>query len=185
MTRGKEKWTAKTKRLFKYYYNKAVREKGTPEYIARGWAIGMFIGFAVPFGLQLMISVPLSFLLKGSKLGSMVGTLITNHFTIFIIYPFQCWLGSHLIGNPLSFADISSKLDKVIKEQSYETLFGMGKDIIVAFFIGGFLLAFVSTPICYYTVKYLVIQYRRNKEKRRLKKLEELNVHDSGNFNAK
>ena len=73
MARGKENWTEKARRLFRYYYNKAVSEKGTPEYVARGWAIGMFIGFAVPFGLQLMVSVPLAFLLKGSKLGSVVG----------------------------------------------------------------------------------------------------------------
>ena len=99
--RGNVKWTEKISRLVRYYYNKAVREKGTPEYIARGWAIGMFVGFAVPFGLQLVISIPLSFLMKGSKLGATVGTMATNHFTIFIIYPFQCWLGSRLIGNPL------------------------------------------------------------------------------------
>ena len=115
--RGKESRMEKVRRLVRYYYNKAVREKGSPEYIARGWGIGMFIGFAVPFGLQLLVSIPLSFLLKGSKLGATVGTLATNHFTIFIIYPFQCWLGSYLIGNPLSFAEISSGLEEVIKNQ--------------------------------------------------------------------
>ena len=182
---GKESRMEKVRRLVRYYYNKAVREKGTPEYIARGWAIGMFIGFAVPFGLQLLVSVPLSFLLKGSKLGATVGTLATNHFTIFIIYPFQCWLGSYLIGNPLSFSEISAGLEEVIKYQDYETLFLLGKDLIVAFFIGGFLLAFVSTPICYFVVKNMVIQYRLNKEKRRLKKLEKLNALDSGDLNTK
>lgn len=178
---GKENRMEKFRRLVRYYYNKAVREKGTPEYIARGWAIGMFIGFAVPFGLQLLVSVPLSFLLKGSKLGATVGTLATNHFTIFIIYPFQCWLGSYLIGNPLSFSEISAGLEEVIKYQDYETLFLLGKDLIAAFFIGGFLLAFISTPICYYLVKNLVIRYRDAKEKRRLKKQEKLHGGDSGN----
>ena len=178
---GKESRMEKIRRLVRYYYNKAVREKGTPEYIARGWAIGMFIGFAVPFGLQLLVSVPLSFLLKGSKLGATVGTLATNHFTIFIIYPFQCWLGSYLIGNPLSFSEISAGLEEVIKNQDYETLFLLGKDLVASFFIGGFLLAFISTPICYFLVKNLVIRYRQAKEKRRLKKQEKLHGGDSGN----
>ena len=181
MVRRKENWTEKARRLFRYYYNKAVREKGTPEYVARGWAIGMFIGFAMPFGLQLVVSVPLAFLMKGSKLGAIVGTLTTNHFTIWVIYPFQCWLGSHLIGNPLSFADISSKMEEVIENQDYETLFGLGRDIIAAFFIGGFLLAFISTPICYYLVKNLVIRYRAAKEKRRLKKQEKSHGGNPGN----
>ena len=178
---GKESWMEKIRRLVRYYYNKAVREKGSPEYIARGWGIGMFIGFAVPFGLQLLVSIPLSFLLKGSKLGATVGTLATNHFTIFIIYPFQCWLGSYLIGNPLSFSEISSGLEEVIKNQDYQTLFLLGKELVVSFFVGGFLLAFISTPICYYLVKTLVIRYRAAKEKRRLKKQEKLHVGDSGN----
>ena len=185
MLHGKETWTVRVRRLFWYYYNKAVREKGTPEYIAKGWAIGMFVGFAVPFGMQLVVSVPLSFLMKGSKLGAVVGTMTTNHFTIFVIYPFQCWLGSYLIGHPLSFSTISSKLELVIQNQDYETLFGLGKELIAAFFIGGFLLAFISTPICYYAVRKMVIQYRLNKEKRRLKKLEKLNALDSGDLNTK
>ncbi len=171
--RRKESWIEKGRRLVRYYYNKAVREKGSPEYIARGWGIGMFIGFAVPFGLQLVVSIPLSFLLKGSKLGATVGTLATNHFTIFIIYPFQCWLGSRLLGSSLTFAEIEKQLEMVFKNQDYATLFGLGKTLIASFFIGGFLLAFISTPICYYAVKYLVIQYRRRKELRRLKKQEQ------------
>ena len=184
MVRKKENRTARARRLLRYYYNKAVREKGTPEYIARGWAIGMFIGFAVPFGLQLMVSIPLSFLLKGSKLGAAVGTLATNHFTIFLIYPFQCWLGSRLIGQPLCFSEIHSKLELVFENQDYATLFGLGKTLIASFFIGGFLLAFVSTPICYFAVKTMVVEYRKNKEKRRLKKLEKSNAADSGNHRS-
>ena len=179
--RKKESWMVKTHRLVRYYYHQAVREKGTPEYIARGWGIGMFIGFAIPFGLQLMISIPLSFLLKGSKLGAALGTLATNHFTIFVIYPFQCWLGSRLIGKALSLEEITGKLEMVFKNQDYETLFSLGKTLLISFFLGGFLLAAISTPICYCLVKYLVIQYRRGKEKRRLKKQEKLHGCSSGN----
>ena len=179
--RGKNSWTEKSRRLFRYYYDKAIREQGTPEYIARGWAIGVFIGFAVPFGLQLIISIPLSFLLKGSKLGASIGTLVTNHLTIIVIYPFQCWLGSWVIGKPLALEEISSKLELILQKQDYQTLFGLGSDLVISFLIGGFLLAAVSTPICYYLVKRLVIQYRRNKEKRRLKKQEQINGGDPGN----
>ena len=158
--------TGKFKRVVRYYYLKAIREKGTPEYIARGWAIGMFVGFAVPFGLQLLISIPLSFLLKGSKLGAALGTLATNHFTIWLIYPFQCWLGSLLMGENHSFEEVSKHLEIVIRNQDYETLFGLGKTLIIAFFLGGFLLALISTPICYFAVRKIVVGYRRNRMKK-------------------
>ena len=51
-------------------YLRIVHEKATPEYIARGWAIGMFYGCLIPFGLQLALSIPTAFLLKGSKVGA-------------------------------------------------------------------------------------------------------------------
>ena len=35
---------------------KILGEKASPEFIARGWAIGMFYGCAIPFGFQLILS---------------------------------------------------------------------------------------------------------------------------------
>ena len=51
-----------------WLYYKIIRENATPEYVARGWAIGMFYGCFIPFGLQLACSIPTSFILKGSKI---------------------------------------------------------------------------------------------------------------------
>ena len=167
------------RRMLRYYYLKAVREKGTPEYIARGWAIGMFVGFAIPFGLQLIVSIPMAFVLKGSKLGATFGTMATNHFTIWLIYPFQCWLGGLLMGHNRSFEEVSRQLDIVIRNQDYETLFGLGKSLIIAFFLGGFLLAALSTPVCYMFSKKIVIEYRRNREKRQRIKRERKNAGNS------
>ncbi|MBQ9336457.1 MAG: DUF2062 domain-containing protein [Lentisphaeria bacterium] len=164
-------------RCMRYYYLKAIREKGTPEYIARGWAIGMFVGFAIPFGLQLLVSIPLAFLMKGSKLGATVGTMATNHFTIWLIYPFQCWLGILLMGGDHSFEEVSSQLEMVIRNQDYETLFGLGKMLIIGFFLGGFLLAAVTTPITYVVVRKIVIGYRHNQLKRRARKQKRKRKH--------
>ena len=86
------------KRKMLQLYAKIVREKASPEYIARGWAIGMFYGCLIPFGFQLLCSIPTAFILKGSKIGATIGTLITNHFSVFIIYPVQCYVGLLLMG---------------------------------------------------------------------------------------
>ena len=61
------------------------------------------------------------------------------------------------------FAEIEKQLEMVFENQNYATLFSLGKTLIASFFIGGFLLAFISTPICYFVVKNMVIQYRLNK----------------------
>lgn len=146
---------------------KIVREKASPEYIARGWAIGMFFGCAIPFGFQLVLSIPTAFLLRGSKIGAVVGTFITNHFTIFIIYPVQCWIGNHLLGGNLSYQEISDALGDVVREQSFEALFRIGGTLTAAFFVGGALFAAVMTPLTYGLVRTLVVHRRARKEKAR------------------
>ena len=145
-------------------YNRIVKEKASPEYIAKGWAIGMFYGCLIPFGFQLVCSIPTAFLLKGSKIGATFGTLLTNHFTIFIIYPIQCLIGNHIIGGNLSYAAVNDALKDVLSLQNYSSLMALGKDLIISFFVGGVLLTLIMTPLTYYAVKSMVISHRRKKD---------------------
>ena len=148
-------------------YSKILIEKASPEYIARGWAIGMFYGCLVPFGLQLACSIPTSFLLKGSKIGATFGTLLTNHFTIFIIYPAQCWVGNKLMGGDLSYAKIEEAMMDVISKGSWAALLALGGELVAAFFIGAAILTAVMTPVTYFGVLHLVRRYRAAKEKKK------------------
>ncbi len=154
------------KRWSQKLYLRMVREKASDEYIARGWAIGMFFGCASPFGFQLVLSIPVSFLLKGSKIGATFGTLLTNQFTIFFIYPIQCWVGDRLIGGNISYETIKKAMQNVIHEQSFKALMEIGSELAAAFFIGGLLLAVITTPTTYWLVKFLVRKYRAGKARR-------------------
>lgn len=136
-------------------YAQMVREKAPPEYIARGWSLGMFIGCSVPFGFQLLVSVPLSFTLKASKIGAVLGTFITNPFTIFFIYPTQCWLADRLFfSGQLSY----SRLCKT--EWTFDSVMELGAEAAQSFFVGGFLFAAVLTPLTYWAVLKLVRRHR-------------------------
>ena len=143
---------------------KIVMEKHSPEYIARGWAIGMFYGCAIPFGFQLVLSIPTAFLLKGSKIGSAVGTLITNHFTIFIIYPVQCWVGNRLIGGTLNWEGLVSATRGLVVHHTYHEFLQLGTEVIISFFAGGLLMAAILTPTVYIAVLVMVKRYRRFRE---------------------
>ena len=145
---------------------KILREQATPEFIARGWAIGMFYGCAIPFGFQLILSIPTAVILKGSKIGATVATFVTNHFSIFIIYPVQCWLGNRLLGGDISYGAISHALSDVVKEQSWDSLARIGGDLVAAFFVGGLLFAVIFTPVTYFAVRTFV---RRNRARKAVK----------------
>lgn len=162
----------KIRRITIKYYAKIVKEKASPEYIARGWAIGMFYGCFIPFGLQLLLSIPTSFLLKGSKIGACLGTLLTNPVTIWFIYPAQCYVGSFLLGERLNFEEVSLAIGKIIDPrlpwyEAYQALFHLGVRLVASFFIGGAILTGVMTPITYWVIKGLVSRYRRYSEKNR------------------
>lgn len=158
------------RKLF-WLYMKIVRENASPEYIARGWAIGMFYGCLIPFGLQLICSIPTAFLLKGSKIGATLGTLITNQVTIFFIYPAQCYIGGKLMGEALPFHDVELAFADVIEKQDFRTLFNLSGDLVISFFLGGALFALVMTPITYFLILKLVRSYRALRLKRKKNRL--------------
>lgn len=142
-------------------YDKIVKERKPAEFIARGWALGAFIGSVIPFGFQIYIALPLSFLFRCSKVGALTGTLITNPITIIFIYPAQCWAGGKLLGRDLSYSAVVNALDGVMKHQNWQSLMELSGDLIASFFVGGFLLAAMAVPSVYLTVLYLVKSYRR------------------------
>ena len=155
------------KESFKYkilrLYSKMLHEKASPEFIARGWAIGVFYGCVLPFGVQLLFSIPTAILLRASKFGAATGTFISNHFTIFIIYPLQCYLGARIINKPISYGGIKVALRKVISEQSYEAFSALSSELCLAFLIGGVVFAMILTPITYTLVLQMVTRHRNKR----------------------
>lgn len=44
-----------------------------------------------------MVVIPLAFLLRAAKVPAVAFTFVSNHFSIIVLYPLQCYLGSYLI----------------------------------------------------------------------------------------
>ena len=135
---------------------KMVRDPLPPEDVAAGWALGMFLGCSIPFGFQLIVSIPLAIMMRVSKVGATLGTLITNPVTIFIIYPVQTWaVNKFVFSGSLSFQRLMDM------EWTWEAVRRLGVDAMMSFFIGGIVLALVLSPITYFTVKRIVVRYRK------------------------
>ena len=134
---------------------KMVRDPLPPEDIAAGWALGVFIGCAIPFGLQLIISIPLAMMMRVSKIGATLGTFITNPITIFFIYPAQTFVVNKILFNgSLTYSRLANT------EWTWAAVRRLGAEAMASFFLGGFLLAIVMTPIAYFTVRRLVVRAR-------------------------
>ena len=142
----------------RFLKRKIVHDPLPAEDVAAGWALGMFIGCSVPFGLQLIISIPLAMMMRVSKLGATLATFITNPVTIFFIYPAQTYIVNKMLFNgSLTF----SKLMEM--EWTWASVRRLGAEAMASFFLGGFLLAVVLTPITYFVVRSFVVRHRRRR----------------------
>ena len=140
-----------------------VKEKLPPEDIAAGWALGMFIGCSIPFGLQLIIAIPLAMMMRVSKLGATLGTFITNPATIFIIYPAQTFIVNKLLfGGSLTFSRLMET------EWSWQAVRKLGAQVMASFFLGGILFAIIMTPLTYFFIKRIVVRHRERVERKKL-----------------
>jgi len=151
-----------------------IREKAPPEYIARGWAIGMFWGLTMPLGAQLIFSIPCAFLFKRSKIGAVFGTMMTNPITIFFIYPAQCLVGNRILGGDLKFDAVKDLLKSVVShEQSWKALLDLKWDVITSFLVGGSLFGLILAFPTYYGVLALVKRHRSRKHTKKSSKVRE------------
>ncbi len=132
--------------------SKMVREKMPPGRVAAGWAIGMFVGCAIPFGLQLVVSIPLAIVTRTSKVGATVATFITNPVTIFFIYPAQTWVVYRLL---------FGEDPQLPSEWTFESVKSLAGGTIASFFIGGVALGLILSPIMYFVAKRTILEYRK------------------------
>ncbi len=155
---------------------KIVTQEGTPESVGRAAAIGLFMGFILPVGLQTFPALGLAFLFKANKALTWLFTCISNPATIFILYPIQCYTGSLLLFNPLDYDNLTGKFDAIAGADGFmdslNEFSNLGLDIILSFFAGGLFYGVLFAAGGYVICKKLVTAYRIKREERRKAKLE-------------
>lgn len=156
-----------SRKTIAYYYLKLVNQSGSPDYIARGVAVGLFISFLIPFGVQMVVAYALAAVVRAAKIPAVALTWISNNFTVPVIYPVQCYIGSYIIGHPLNYEYVKNAFLKVIKEASYKALFDLGADLTMSFFAGGTLFGLLSGLSGYFVALWLVGHYRRKRQIRK------------------
>ena len=164
---GKRRGTAeKIRRRLRFYYLKVMRNNGSPEYIARGVAVGIFIGFFLPIGFQSLPAIGLAWLLRGAKIPAFLLTFHSNYVTSFFFYPIQCYVGSWLLFNPLRWRMLTEKLHHLVNEPSLGAFLELGTPLVLSFFAGGLFFGVLTAIPGYRLTVRLVIRFREQRAKR-------------------
>ena len=135
------------RRSWRYFYLRFLRLRGTPGYIARGLACGVFAGCFPLFGLQTLIGVSLAVIFRGHKLTAAAGTWISNPLTYVPIFAFNYKVGELLLGlsiekKPVTLPD---------NWQSWSELKGSGLVFLITLFFGCFVVGLSTSIVAYIT----------------------------------
>ena len=163
------------RRAARYYYLKFVRLKGHPSVLARGVAIGTFIGITPTIPFHTVMALGLSFILRGSKVAALLATfLVSNPLTFFPQYYLSWQIGNWLLPGKHSWEDVSELINLVVSGAKYkETLVALshvGINSLTVLIGGGIILALPITAVFYFvSYKFFLTIHKKRLEKKALK----------------
>ena len=108
------------------------RLKDEPKKVAKGFALGSFIGM-LPFpGFQMLISAALASILKFNRPAAIAGVFNTNIASGAFVFAFNFWLGQKLLGFELAF-----ELPEKINFRFAQSVLAAGYEVFLSLFLGG------------------------------------------------
>ncbi len=147
-------------RWLRYYYWRLVRLHDSPEFVARGIAVGVFAGCFPLFGLQILIGVFLAAPVRGHKLAAAAGTWISNPLTYLPMYWFNFEVGRFLRG--------ASRDIPLTEWNSIDNILTQTNDVLLDLFIGCVAVGTVCSVASYYlTLRSIRLWKQRRQQRRR------------------
>jgi uncharacterized protein (DUF2062 family) len=124
-----------------------VRLRGLPVEIARGMALGIFIGMTPTFGFQMAIAIFFAYLLRENRLAAVLGVWITNPVTAPFIYAAEYEAGRLILG--LEHVSLPT-------EFTWKAYTHLGWDILLPLWVGGVLSGVICGFIAYVITLWLI-----------------------------
>ena len=141
-------------RAARYYYLRFVRLRGHPGVLARGIAVGTFIGITPTIPFHTILALFFAFILRGSKIAALLATFfVSNPFTFVPQYYLSWKIGNWLTPGQHSWEEVSSLIEAIVNGGKFgETLGALAEIGLDSFMIlvgGGIILAIPFTLVLY------------------------------------
>lgn len=131
----------------------------SPKIIAKGFALGSFIGMIPIPGFQVFVAFGVSKLFKVNTKAACIAVFNTNLFTGAFIFAFNYWLGKTVLGISSAF-----KIPKTINIHFFNTLFKAGADVYISLIVGGIITGTFFAFAAYYLLKrFIESRHLKNK----------------------
>ncbi len=158
-------------RYIKYYFIKFKRLQGSPQALAGGTAIGVFVGLTptIPFHTALIIFF--SIITRTSALaGIIVSWIVCNPLTYLPIYYLSALVGNHLTAYDLNLKNFQSALELAVAgggiESALPILFRSGYEALVVMGVGGLCVALPVAIASYYPALIFFMHIKKKRMKK-------------------
>lgn len=145
----------------KYYLLRLVRKKDTPESIAHGMALGIFVGFLAIIPFQTVVVLIVNQIFKVNKFAGVIGINIFSS-------PITAWplfYLLHFVGKPFTGAEISYDVFvDIFKNFSIQNIASIGMNLFLSIILGGVIMGILFYPFTYFFTKRLVLKYRNRRK---------------------
>lgn len=168
----------KERRSIRDYFRLMVVQRGSPESIAWGVAIGVFIAFTPTLGIQIILGLLVAWIVRVNRIATIVPLFLTNVLTAGPVYGFECWLGAQFLPDAKS-GEMVARWERLSAALSGLGVFSahdlhahwreiarVGWDLWLAMWIGGILVGcFLAVP-SYFATLAVVRRYRERRARR-------------------
>ena len=158
----------KLQRTIRYYKLRFLRLKGDPGSIARGVALGTFIGITPTMPLHTIVTVIVAPLLRANLVGAFLASFtICNPLTYFPQYYLSWLIGKTVTPYDLTWERIKAVMEIVLSGSGYQITFTalsrLGIDAVIVMCLGGFILATPFTAVAYLLTFRFFTKRQRNR----------------------
>lgn len=165
----------KPHRTARYYFLKLKRLRGDSVSLARGMALGIFIGITPTIPLHTISILLLSFPFRASKIsGLLASMMVSNPLTFFPTYYFSWLIGDYLLPGILTWEKIDSIMVTISSDARFMDVISelalLGTDAISVLLLGGCVLAAPFAIAGYFLSLNFFKVIEKKRAKRRTKK---------------
>lgn len=169
--------------LHRKFTRRILQINDTPESIAMGTAIGVFIAMTPTVGVQMILILIINTLVRANRIAGLVMVYLSNPFTMIPLYWLDYQVGTRVLGlAPVTHDRFESIFDSFLEDIRANEWWGAFKDfatvnfeIFMPMLTGGVLLGvLLATPVYPITLRLVRGHQRRRSHKQALLKLREI-----------
>lgn len=160
-------------RLFKYYFLRFTRLRGDPYSLARGTAVGIFIGVLPLLPVQTILLIPLTLLLRVNTIAAVVAASVVSNPLTFVPQYYYTWkTGNMILPGRVSWEQLQNIMTTITHEGLLEgigTLSQLSFKTLSVILTGG---AIIGTPFAvigyFIALKFFITLHAKRSAKHKL-----------------